>query len=72
MRAMVAAATLADRCYQRPVPPDKQIDLIDEAGVGMRICSTAPPDLREFDEKTPRPRRDEANRLFISPREGRQ
>ena len=49
--AIVAAATLADR-YINDFLPDKAIDLIDEAGARMRIRRmTAPPDLREFDEK---------------------
>jgi len=50
--AIVAAATLADRYINDRFLPDKAIDLIDEAGARMRIRRmTAPPDLREFDEK---------------------
>src|ERR671929_174760 len=50
--AMVAAATLADRYINDRFLPDKAIDLIDEAGARMRIRRmTAPPDLREFDER---------------------
>src|SRR5690348_13283388 len=50
--ALVAAATLADRYISDRFLPDKAIDLIDEAGARMRIKRmTAPPDLREFDEK---------------------
>src|SRR6187549_1151302 len=50
--ALVAAATLADRYVNDRYLPDKAIDLIDEAGARMRIRRmTAPPDLREFDEK---------------------
>ena len=50
--ALVAAATLADRYISDRFLPDKAIDLIDEAGARMRIRRmTAPPDLREFDEK---------------------
>src|SRR4030081_613829 len=50
--AMVAAATLADRYINDRFLPDKAIDLIDEAGARMRIRRmTAPPDLRDFDEK---------------------
>ena len=53
--ALVAAATLADRYINDRFLPDKAIDLIDEAGARMRIRRmTAPPDLREFDEKNPR------------------
>ena len=50
--ALVAAATLADRYISDRFLPDKAIDLIDEAGARMRIRRmTAPPDLRDFDEK---------------------
>ena len=50
--ALVSAATLADRYISDRFLPDKAIDLIDEAGSRLRIRRmTAPPDLREFDEK---------------------
>ena len=50
--ALVAAATLADRYITDRFLPDKAIDLIDEAGARMRIRRmTAPPDLREFDDR---------------------
>ncbi|GAB3713266.1 ATP-dependent Clp protease ATP-binding subunit [Mariniluteicoccus flavus] len=50
--ALTAAAQLADRYIQDRFLPDKAIDLIDEAGARLRIQRmTAPPDLREFDEK---------------------
>ena len=50
--ALEAAARLAARYIQDRFLPDKAIDLIDEAGARMRIQRmTAPPDLREFDEK---------------------
>jgi ATP-dependent Clp protease ATP-binding subunit ClpC len=50
--ALVAAARLADRYISDRFLPDKAIDLIDEAGARMRIRRiTAPPDLRELDEK---------------------
>src|SRR4026208_128716 len=50
--ALVAAATLADRYISDRFLPDKAIDLIDEAGSRMRIRRmTAPPDVREVDEK---------------------
>ncbi|WP_310376319.1 ATP-dependent Clp protease ATP-binding subunit [Catenuloplanes atrovinosus] len=56
--ALVAAATLADRYISDRYLPDKAIDLIDEAGARMRIRRmTAPPDLRDFDEKTAEVRR---------------
>jgi ATP-dependent Clp protease ATP-binding subunit ClpC len=50
--ALVAAANLADRYISDRQLPDKAIDLIDEAGSRMRIRRmTAPPDVREVDEK---------------------
>jgi len=50
--AIVSAATLADRYISDRFLPDKAIDLIDEAGSRLRIRRmTAPPELREFDEK---------------------
>jgi ATP-dependent Clp protease ATP-binding subunit ClpC len=50
--AIVAAANLADRYISDRQLPDKAIDLIDEAGSRMRIRRmTAPPDVREIDEK---------------------
>ena len=50
--ALVSAATLADRYVNDRYLPDKAIDLIDEAGARLRIRRmTAPPDLREFDER---------------------
>ncbi|MBA2444816.1 MAG: ATP-dependent Clp protease ATP-binding subunit [Nocardioidaceae bacterium] len=50
--ALVSAATLAARYISDRFLPDKAIDLIDEAGSRLRIRRmTAPPDLREFDEK---------------------
>src|SRR5207237_3249539 len=50
--AIVAAANLADRYISDRFLPDKAIDLIDEAGSRMRIRRmTAPPTVREVDEK---------------------
>ncbi|WP_232524657.1 ATP-dependent Clp protease ATP-binding subunit [Nocardioides mangrovicus] len=50
--ALVAAATMSDRYISDRYLPDKAIDLVDEAGSRLRIRRmTAPPDLREFDEK---------------------
>jgi ATP-dependent Clp protease ATP-binding subunit ClpC len=50
--ALTAAAQLADRYISDRFLPDKAIDLIDEAGARLRIKRmTAPPDLREFDER---------------------
>jgi ATP-dependent Clp protease ATP-binding subunit ClpC len=57
-QALVAAATLADRYVSDRFLPDKAIDLIDEAGSRLRIKRmTAPPDLREFDDKIAEVRR---------------
>ena len=57
--ALVAAVNLADRYINDRHLPDKAIDLIDEAGARLRIRRmTAPPDLREFDEKIAHVRRE--------------
>src|SRR5213082_233665 len=62
--ALVAAANLADRYISDRFLPDKAIDLIDEAGARMRIRRmTAPPDLREFDEKIAEVRRDKESAI---------
>ncbi|GGO89561.1 ATP-dependent Clp protease ATP-binding protein [Wenjunlia tyrosinilytica] len=62
--ALVAAATLADRYISDRFLPDKAIDLIDEAGSRMRIRRmTAPPDLREFDEKIADVRREKESAI---------
>src|ERR671927_10638 len=62
--AIVAAATLADRYINDRFLPDKAIDLIDEAGARMRIRRmTAPPDLREFDERIAQVRRDKESAI---------
>ncbi|MFN8126183.1 MAG: ATP-dependent Clp protease ATP-binding subunit [Candidatus Nanopelagicales bacterium] len=50
--ALAAAARLSDRYISDRQLPDKAIDLIDEAGSRLRIRRmTAPPDLREFDDR---------------------
>ena len=50
--AIQAAAELADRYVSARFLPDKAIDLMDEAGARLRISRmTAPPELRELDEK---------------------
>src|SRR5690606_25698280 len=62
--ALVAAATLSDRYISDRYLPDKAIDLIDEAGARMRIRRmTAPPDLREFDERIAQVRRDKESAI---------
>ena len=56
--AMQAAAELADRYISDRFLPDKAIDLVDEAGARLRIRRmTAPPELRELDEKIAEVRR---------------
>jgi ATP-dependent Clp protease ATP-binding subunit ClpC len=62
--ALVAAARLADRYVSDRFLPDKAIDLIDEAGSRMRIRRmTAPPDLREYDEKIAQVRREKESAI---------
>ena len=62
--ALVAAATLADRSINDRFLPDKAIDLIDEAGARMRIRRmTAPPDLREFDDRIADARREKESAI---------
>ncbi len=62
--ALVAAATLADRYISDRFLPDKAIDLIDEAGARMRIRRmTAPPDLRDFDDKLAGVRREKESAI---------
>ncbi|MEJ1112259.1 MULTISPECIES: P-loop NTPase fold protein [unclassified Kribbella] len=56
--ALVAAVVLAHKYVTHQFLPDSAIDLIDEAGARLRIRRmTAPPDLREFDEKIANVRR---------------
>ncbi len=62
--ALVSAATLADRYINDRFLPDKAIDLIDEAGARLRIRRmTAPPDLREFDERIAGVRREKESAI---------
>jgi ATP-dependent Clp protease ATP-binding subunit ClpC len=62
--ALVSAASLADRYISDRYLPDKAIDLIDEAGARMRIRRmTAPPDLRDFDDKIAQTRRDKESAI---------
>ncbi len=62
--ALVAAATMADRYVSDRFLPDKAIDLIDEAGSRLRIRRmTAPPDLREFDERIAQVRREKESAI---------
>ena len=51
-RARRGRANLADRYVQDRFLPDKAIDLIDEGGARLRLSIlSAPPELREFDER---------------------
>jgi ATP-dependent Clp protease ATP-binding subunit ClpC len=62
--ALVASAQLADRYISDRFLPDKAIDLIDEAGSRMRIRRmTAPPDLREYDEKIAQVRKEKESAI---------
>jgi len=62
--ALVSAASLADRYVADRFLPDKAIDLIDEAGSRLRIRRmTAPPDLREFDERIADVRREKESAI---------
>ena len=62
--ALVAAANLADRYINDRFLPDKAIDLIDEAGARLRIRRmTAPPDLRDFDERIANVRREKESAI---------
>ena len=62
--AIVSAATLADRYISDRFLPDKAIDLIDEAGSRLRIRRmTAPPELREFDDKIAGARKDKESAI---------
>ena len=62
--ALVAAATLADRYVSDRFLPDKAIDLVDEAGARLRIRRmTAPPELRELDERIANVRREKESAI---------
>ena len=62
--ALVAAATLADRYVSDRFLPDKAIDLVDEAGARLRIRRmTAPPELRELDERIATVRREKESAI---------
>ena len=62
--ALVAAAQLADQNLPGGPLLSKALDLIDEAGSILRIRRmTAPPHLREFDEKIVQVRRDKVSAI---------
>lgn len=75
--ALKAAASLSDRYINDRFLPDKAVDLIDEAGARARIKRmTAPPELRELDEKIATIRRNKEyaidNQDFESAAKGRE
>lgn len=62
--AIKAATELADRYISDRFLPDKAIDLVDEAGARLRIRRmTAPPELRELDEKIAEVRRNKESAI---------
>ncbi len=62
--ALEAAARLSDRYISDRQLPDKAIDLIDEAGSRLRIRRmTAPPDLREFDDRIANTRKEKESAI---------
>ncbi|GAA3605577.1 ATP-dependent Clp protease ATP-binding subunit [Marihabitans asiaticum] len=62
--ALEAAVRMSDRYVNDRFLPDKAIDLIDEAGARMRIFRlTAPPDLKELDDKIADVRRDKESAI---------
>jgi ATP-dependent Clp protease ATP-binding subunit ClpC len=63
-RALVAAATLADRSINDRFLPDQARDLIDEAGARLRIRRmTAPPELKVLDEEIAEARREKESAI---------
>ena len=62
--ALIGAVNMADRYITDRHLPDKAIDLIDEAGARLRIRRmTAPPELREYDEKIAHVRREKESAI---------
>ena len=62
--ALAAAANLSDRYINDRYLPDKAVDLLDEAGARMRIKRmTAPPAIREVDERIASVRRQKENAI---------
>ena len=62
--AIKSAAELADRYVSDRFLPDKAIDLVDEAGARLRIRRmTAPPELRELDERISELRRNKESAI---------
>ncbi|YAL83739.1 ATP-dependent Clp protease ATP-binding subunit [Dermacoccaceae bacterium W4C1] len=62
--ALVGAVNMSDRYINDRHLPDKAIDLIDEAGARLRIRRmTAPPELKDFDEKIAHVRREKESAI---------
>jgi ATP-dependent Clp protease ATP-binding subunit ClpC len=69
--ALASAATLAERYISDRFLPDKAIDLIDEAGARLRIRRmTAPPELKEIDDKIADVRREKESAIDAQDFEG--
>ncbi|WP_298251930.1 ATP-dependent Clp protease ATP-binding subunit [uncultured Arthrobacter sp.] len=69
--ALSSAATLAERYISDRFLPDKAIDLIDEAGARLRIRRmTAPPELKEMDERIAEVRREKESAIDSQDFEG--
>ncbi|MHA7263022.1 ATP-dependent Clp protease ATP-binding subunit [Arthrobacter sp. TMN-37] len=69
--ALASAATLAERYISDRFLPDKAIDLIDEAGARLRIRRmTAPPELKEIDDRINEVRREKESAIDAQDFEG--
>ncbi|RJU02160.1 ATP-dependent Clp protease ATP-binding subunit [Arthrobacter zhaoguopingii] len=69
--ALASAATLAERYISDRFLPDKAIDLIDEAGARLRIRRmTAPPELKEIDDRIADVRREKESAIDAQDFEG--
>ncbi|MDQ0736765.1 ATP-dependent Clp protease ATP-binding subunit [Arthrobacter agilis] len=69
--ALSSAATLAERYISDRFLPDKAIDLIDEAGARLRIRRmTAPPELKEIDERIAEVKREKESAIDSQDFEG--
>jgi ATP-dependent Clp protease ATP-binding subunit ClpC len=69
--ALASAANLAERYISDRFLPDKAIDLIDEAGARLRIRRmTAPPELKEIDERISEIKREKESAIDAQDFEG--
>ncbi len=69
--ALSSAATLSERYISDRFLPDKAIDLIDEAGARLRIRRmTAPPELKEMDERIAEAKREKESAIDSQDFEG--